>query len=229
MIGRSPTSDLVLDDPFVSQTHARVVPRGQLHFVEDLGSTNGTVRERARGHRGAAHARQPSCASARRSSATRSERRVTLVARHAALTDIGLHRSTNEDAYLAAAAAVRRGRRHGRARRPARSRRTWPSRRSARASPPDAALPDAAQAANAARLRAFARDTAHSGMGTTLTAARLGGERARVRARRRQPRCTCCAPERSSRSPTTTRWSARWCARASSRARRPSATRSAAS
>ena len=42
MIGRSQSSDLVLDDPFVSQTHARVVPRGQLHFVEDLGSTNGT-------------------------------------------------------------------------------------------------------------------------------------------------------------------------------------------
>ena len=42
MIGRSPTSDLVLNDPFVSQTHARVVPRGQLYFVEDLGSTNGT-------------------------------------------------------------------------------------------------------------------------------------------------------------------------------------------
>ena len=42
MIGRSPSSDLVLDDPFVVQTHARVVPRGQLHFVEDLGSTNGT-------------------------------------------------------------------------------------------------------------------------------------------------------------------------------------------
>jgi len=42
MIGRSPASDLVLSDPYVSQTHARVVPRGQLHFVEDLGSTNGT-------------------------------------------------------------------------------------------------------------------------------------------------------------------------------------------
>ena len=42
MIGRSPASDLVLNDPYVSQTHARVVPRGQLHFVEDLGSTNGT-------------------------------------------------------------------------------------------------------------------------------------------------------------------------------------------
>ena len=42
MIGRSPSSDVVLNDPYVSQTHARVVPRGQLHFVEDLGSTNGT-------------------------------------------------------------------------------------------------------------------------------------------------------------------------------------------
>jgi hypothetical protein len=41
-IGRAPSSAVVLDDEFVSQTHARVVPRGQLHFVEDLGSTNGT-------------------------------------------------------------------------------------------------------------------------------------------------------------------------------------------
>jgi hypothetical protein len=42
MIGRAPSSDVLLDEPFVSQTHARVVPRGQMHFVEDLGSTNGT-------------------------------------------------------------------------------------------------------------------------------------------------------------------------------------------
>ena len=42
MIGRSPTSDIVLADSFVSSTHARLVPRGQLYFVEDLGSTNGT-------------------------------------------------------------------------------------------------------------------------------------------------------------------------------------------
>jgi hypothetical protein len=41
-IGRSPASDIVLADPFVSSTHARLVPRGQLYFVEDLGSTNGT-------------------------------------------------------------------------------------------------------------------------------------------------------------------------------------------
>jgi len=41
-IGRSPGSDLPLDDGFVSTTHARIVPRGQCFFVEDLGSTNGT-------------------------------------------------------------------------------------------------------------------------------------------------------------------------------------------
>lgn len=47
-IGRSPGSDLMLDDPFVSSTHARIVRRDHVRFVEDLGSTNGTfVNERA--------------------------------------------------------------------------------------------------------------------------------------------------------------------------------------
>jgi len=47
-IGRSPGSDVVLDDPFVSSTHARIVRRDHARFVEDLGSTNGTfVNERA--------------------------------------------------------------------------------------------------------------------------------------------------------------------------------------
>ena len=41
-IGRSPASDVPLDDGFVSSTHARVFPRGQYFCVEDLGSTNGT-------------------------------------------------------------------------------------------------------------------------------------------------------------------------------------------
>lgn len=46
-IGRAATSDIVLDEPFVSSTHARLVPRGQFYVVEDLGSTNGTfVNER---------------------------------------------------------------------------------------------------------------------------------------------------------------------------------------
>ena len=42
MVGRASTSDIVLDEEFVSSTHARFVPRGQFFFVEDLGSTNGT-------------------------------------------------------------------------------------------------------------------------------------------------------------------------------------------
>jgi hypothetical protein len=41
-VGRAPTSDILLDEPFVSSTHARLVPRGQFYVVEDLGSTNGT-------------------------------------------------------------------------------------------------------------------------------------------------------------------------------------------
>ena len=41
-VGRAATSDIVLDEQFVSSTHARLVPRGQFYFVEDLGSTNGT-------------------------------------------------------------------------------------------------------------------------------------------------------------------------------------------
>ena len=41
-VGRAATSDIVLDEQFVSSTHARLVPRGQYYFVEDLGSTNGT-------------------------------------------------------------------------------------------------------------------------------------------------------------------------------------------
>ena len=41
-VGRAATSDVVLDEQYVSSTHARLVPRGQFYYVEDLGSTNGT-------------------------------------------------------------------------------------------------------------------------------------------------------------------------------------------
>jgi hypothetical protein len=41
-VGRAATSDIVLDEPFVSSTHARLFPRDQFYVVEDLGSTNGT-------------------------------------------------------------------------------------------------------------------------------------------------------------------------------------------
>ena len=42
-IGRSQDSDIALDDPQVSRRHAQVVRRGDEIFVEDLGSTNGTL------------------------------------------------------------------------------------------------------------------------------------------------------------------------------------------
>jgi pSer/pThr/pTyr-binding forkhead associated (FHA) protein len=41
-IGRAPNSGLVLNDDFVSNNHARLVPNGQDWLVEDAGSTNGT-------------------------------------------------------------------------------------------------------------------------------------------------------------------------------------------
>ena len=41
-LGRAATSDVRIDDPFASSAHARVFPRGQFMYIEDLGSTNGT-------------------------------------------------------------------------------------------------------------------------------------------------------------------------------------------
>jgi len=41
-IGRSPRSQIVLTDDYVSSTHARIFARKQFLFLEDLGSTNGT-------------------------------------------------------------------------------------------------------------------------------------------------------------------------------------------
>jgi hypothetical protein len=47
-VGRASTSSIVLDEATVSSTHARLTPRDQFYFVEDLGSTNGTyLNERA--------------------------------------------------------------------------------------------------------------------------------------------------------------------------------------
>jgi hypothetical protein len=41
-LGRSPASDIRIDDPFASSAHARIFPRGQFMYIEDMGSTNGT-------------------------------------------------------------------------------------------------------------------------------------------------------------------------------------------
>jgi pSer/pThr/pTyr-binding forkhead associated (FHA) protein len=42
IMGRAPTSDVQIEDAFASSAHARVFPRGQSMYIEDLGSTNGT-------------------------------------------------------------------------------------------------------------------------------------------------------------------------------------------
>lgn len=43
VIGRSPSSDIVIDEPYVSATHARFTLQGPALVLEDLGSTNGTM------------------------------------------------------------------------------------------------------------------------------------------------------------------------------------------
>ena len=41
-LGRSPTAEVRIDDPYASSAHARIFPRGQFMYIEDMGSTNGT-------------------------------------------------------------------------------------------------------------------------------------------------------------------------------------------
>jgi hypothetical protein len=41
-LGRSESADITIDDPFASSVHARVFPRDDFMYVEDMGSTNGT-------------------------------------------------------------------------------------------------------------------------------------------------------------------------------------------
>jgi hypothetical protein len=41
-LGRSNGADIRVDDPFASSAHARIFSRGDLMYVEDMGSTNGT-------------------------------------------------------------------------------------------------------------------------------------------------------------------------------------------
>ncbi len=47
-VGKEPTSDVPIDDPFVSARHLRIEPRGARWVLVDLGSTNGTFISGAR-------------------------------------------------------------------------------------------------------------------------------------------------------------------------------------
>ena len=56
IIGRSPSCTLVLDDSYASSRHARVFPKDGAWWLEDLGSTNGTMMDGRPVHaRGAPH------------------------------------------------------------------------------------------------------------------------------------------------------------------------------
>lgn len=48
IVGRSDKCQVVLDDSYVSQVHARIFARGDAFVLEDLGSTNGTYLNRRR-------------------------------------------------------------------------------------------------------------------------------------------------------------------------------------
>jgi hypothetical protein len=41
-LGRSDGAQIQVDDPFASSAHARIFPRGEYMYLEDMGSTNGT-------------------------------------------------------------------------------------------------------------------------------------------------------------------------------------------
>ncbi len=43
VVGRSQSSDIVINEPFVSSTHARFTLQGPALVLEDLNSTNGTL------------------------------------------------------------------------------------------------------------------------------------------------------------------------------------------
>ena len=45
-IGRGPECDVIIDDSYSSQSHARLFRDGSQHLLEDLGSTNGTYLNR---------------------------------------------------------------------------------------------------------------------------------------------------------------------------------------
>jgi pSer/pThr/pTyr-binding forkhead associated (FHA) protein len=43
ILGRYPTNDIVIPDPYVSRRHARIFYKDGEWFIEDLDSTNGTI------------------------------------------------------------------------------------------------------------------------------------------------------------------------------------------
>ena len=117
MMGRSDGADIRVDDPFASSAHARIFPRGEFMYLEDMGSTNGTYLERAPGqdHRASQDGRPD----------PHRRQRIPLpgvvasamplrIIEQAGRSDVGRQRSANEDSLVLRPPVLRGGRRHGR-------------------------------------------------------------------------------------------------------------------
>ena len=228
VFGRAAESDVPLAaDGTVSGRHARVFRRDGSPYLEDLGSTNGTY---VNGQPLAAERLlRPgtSSPSAPPSWSTRSPhdaRRRRVRRRHAHGDD-----APDERGFPSGAAApVRDRRRHGRGpRRRGRLRARRLHVRGARRhdGPAGGAAPHHHRRGQHAHPRDVGARRRHGRHGDD-DHGRAGGRTQRCRSgTSATPAPTCGAVACCSRCPTTTRWSASWCAAARSRPRRPSATR----
>ena len=207
-VGRAATSDIVLDENFVSSTHARFVPRGAVLLRRGPRQHQRHVRQREAGHRGAAQVREP-----------RAHRRdglplrgvsapVPLVARSRCAHR---HRPAPQDQrgrLRGGPAPVRRLRRHGRGA-GRRGGQLAGGRDAGRRRGRRPAAAGGRRGGQRGRVRARRRGRGPPGMGTTLTAVVLEGATWVTSCTSATAAPTCCARASSSSSATTTRWSAR--------------------
>ena len=218
-VGRSPGCGVPTTyDVYSSTLHARLFRRGEQLWVEDLGSTNGTLRQLRADHEGD----QAGRGDLLQVGATVFEVTQVTCCGPGSATDVGRVRNVNQDLAFEDAESLRGGRRHGRARgrrgggpggggrpagglRPAAVRRRSPTRPSARPTPRSGGEPGT--------------KTDLRGMGTTLTAAALvaedDGRDVIALANVGDSRAYVFSAGESPRSRPTTAWPRRRCATAS--------------
>ena len=189
VMGRAPECELLLDDTYVSQQHARLFGKNGSWYVEDLGSTNGTfVNEQRLAAPAMVQPGDRIRVGTDRAGAAAMKIEVGVA------TDIGRVREGNEDSYLvepplyavADGMGGHRGRRGRVAARPRDDRGALPRGRQARS-------PSRCARRTARSSRDRRRTGTSAGMGTTLTAAQIEEGAAPARARRATAAPTCCA------------------------------------
>ena len=182
-IGRAPECELMLDDTYVSQQHARAVRQERLLVRRGPGLDERDLRERAA-------PRRPGDGAARRSDPRGHDRAgaAAMKIEVGVATDIGRVREGNEDSYLVepplyAVADGMGGHRGGEV-----ASQLALETVEALFREGDTTLAEQVREANRAVFARSQEDRNVSGMGTTLTAAQIDGRRRHARPRRRQPR-----------------------------------------